>query len=52
MKTSIIIGLLIGAMAFPMIIIPLMGFGIVVWGLYVFFHDIIWLNLHSHRHIE
>ncbi len=52
MKTSIIIGLLIGAMAFPMIIIPLMGIGIVVWGFYVLFHDIIGANLHQHRHTE
>ncbi len=52
MKTSIIIGLLIGAMAFPMIIIPLMGFGIVVWGFYVLFHDIIWQSLHHQKHAE
>ncbi|MCF6352924.1 MAG: hypothetical protein L3J06_07925 [Cyclobacteriaceae bacterium] len=48
MKTSIIIGLLIGAMAFPMIIIPLMGFGIVIWGFYVLIHDIIFRSLHQH----
>ncbi len=52
MKTSIIIGLLIGAMAFPMIIIPLMGVGIVVWSFYILFHDIIWQGLHHRKHAE
>ena len=53
MKISILIGLLIGAMAFPMIIIPLTGVGMVVWGFYVLFHDIIGSRLHHHhRHTE
>ncbi len=49
MKTSILIGILIGAIAFPMIIIPLMGVGVVIWGFYVFFHDILGSMLHHHE---
>lgn len=49
MRTSIIIGLLIGTMAFPMIIIPLIGIGAVIWGFYVLFHDIIMPSLHQHH---
>lgn len=52
MRTSIIIGLLIGSIAFPMIIIPLMGIGAIIWGFYVLFHDIVWPSLHHHRHTE
>lgn len=52
MKVYILIGLLIGAMAFPMIIIPVTGFGMVIWGFYVLIHDIIGHNLHHHNHTE
>jgi len=52
MKISIIIGLMIGAMAFPMIFIPLTGIGIIVWGFYVLFHNIIMPNLHHHNPTE
>lgn len=56
MRTSIIIGLMIGTIAFPMIVIPLMGIGAIIWGFYVLIHDIIMPSLHhnhhQHRHIE
>lgn len=53
MKVSILIGLLVGAMAFPFIILPLVGVGMVVWGFYVIFHDIVGSSLHHpHRQTE
>jgi hypothetical protein len=33
--TSIVIGIIIGTMLFPMILIPLMGIGVVIWALYL-----------------
>ncbi|MCB0494524.1 MAG: hypothetical protein KDC79_00185 [Cyclobacteriaceae bacterium] len=53
MKISILLGLLVGAMAFPFIILPLTGVGMVVWGFYVLFHDIAGQHLlHHHRHTQ
>ena len=53
MKNSIIsllITLVCAIMIFPMIMIPLMGIAIVIWGLYIFLHDIIWNALiHPHK---
>lgn len=52
MRTSIVIGLMIGTIALPMIVIPLMGIGAVLWGFYVLFHDIVWPSLHHHHHAD
>ncbi len=43
--TGLLIGLIIATMIFPMIMIPFMGIGIVIWGLYILLHDIIWNNI-------
>ncbi|GEM_PF-7015952 len=47
---SVLIGMLVGAMAFPMIIIPVTGIGVVIAAYYLLFHDVIWPSLHSHNH--
>ena len=49
-KTSILIGILIGTMAFPMIIIPLMGIGVVVGAIYLLIHDVIMPSFKHHHH--
>ncbi len=53
MKKSILgllIGMIIATMIFPMIMIPFMGIGIVIWGLYILVHDIVWNNMmHGHN---
>ena len=48
--TSIVIGIIIGTMLFPMILIPLMGIGVVVWAIYLLIHDVIMPYLHQHNH--
>jgi hypothetical protein len=64
MKTSVtisvIIGIILGTMFFPMIMIPLVGIGVVVAAIYLFMHDVVlpyFENLyqkskHKHRHIH
>jgi len=46
---SILIGIVIGTMLFPMIMIPLMGIGVVVAALYLVVHDVIMPSFH-HNH--
>jgi len=48
--TSIVIGIVIGTMLFPMIIIPLMGISIVVWALCLLIHEIIKRISQHHNH--
>jgi hypothetical protein len=48
--TSIIIGIIIGTMLFPMILIPLMGIGVIIWAMYLLIHDVIMPYLHEHKH--
>ena len=56
MKTSIaisiVIGILVGTMAFPMIMIPLMGIGVIVAVFYLLIHDVImpYLQHDNHNH--
>lgn len=47
---SILIGIVVGAMAFPMIMIPLMGIGLVIAAYYLLIHDVIWPSLHHPHH--
>ena len=48
--TSIVIGIIIGTMLFPMILIPLMGIGVVIWAIYLLIHDVIMPYFHEHKH--
>jgi hypothetical protein len=48
--TSILIGILVGTMAFPMIMIPLMAIGVIVAVFYLLIHDFIMPALHHHHH--
>ena len=48
--TSIVIGIIIGTMLFPMILIPLMGIGVIIWAIYLLVHDVIMPYLHEHKH--
>jgi len=48
--TSILIGILVGTMAFPMIMIPLMGIGVIVAVFYLLIHDVIMPALHIGQH--
>lgn len=48
--TSIVIGIFIGTMVLPMILIPLMGIGVVVWAIYLLIHDIIIPYIHERMH--
>jgi hypothetical protein len=48
--TSIVIGIIIGTMLFPMILIPLMGIGVVIWALYLLIHDVIMPYIHENKH--
>ena len=48
--TSIVIGIIIGTMLFPMILIPLMGIGVVLWAFYLLIHDVIMPYFHHHNH--
>lgn len=48
--TSIVIGIFIGTMLLPMILIPLMGIGVVVWAIYLLIHDIIIPYIHERMH--
>lgn len=48
--TSIVIGIIIGTMLFPMILIPLMGIGVVIWAIYLLVHDVFMPYLHEHKH--
>ena len=48
--TSIVIGIIIGTMLFPMILIPLMGIGVVIWAVYLFIHDVIIPRFKHHEH--
>jgi hypothetical protein len=50
---GLVIGMIVATMIFPMIMIPFMGIGIVIWGLYVLLHDIIWNNIiHARKESE
>jgi len=49
MKTSILIGILLGVMLFPMIMIPLMGAAVVIAAIYLVVHDLI-MPLFTHHH--
>jgi len=46
---SILIGIGIGATLFPMIIIPVMGIGLLLWAVYLLVHDIIMPFIHQHN---
>ena len=48
--TSIVIGIIIGTMLFPMILIPLMGIGVVIWAIYLLIHDVIMPYIHERKH--
>jgi hypothetical protein len=47
---SIVIGIVIGAMLFPMITIPAMGISIVVWAFCLLIHEIIKRIHRDHNH--
>ena len=47
-KTSVIIGLLIITMVFPMVMIPVMGIGVVIWGIYELFHVVTTPKIQHH----
>lgn len=48
--TSILIGIIVGSMAFPMIMIPLLGIGVIIAVFYLLIHDVIMPALHHHNH--
>ena len=48
--TSIVIGIIIGTMLFPMILIPLMGIGVVIWAIYLLIHDVIMPYIQERTH--
>lgn len=48
-KASILIGILLGVMLFPMIMIPLMGVGVVVAAIYLVAHELIMPLFHHHQ---
>jgi hypothetical protein len=50
LTTSIVIGIIIGTMLFPMILIPLMGIGVVIWAIYLLVHDVIVPRFQHHNH--
>jgi hypothetical protein len=50
LTTSIVIGIIIGTMLFPMILIPLMGIGVVIWAIYLLIHDVIVPRFQHHNH--
>lgn len=49
MAISVLFGLLLGIMLFPMIMIPLMGGAVVVGAIYMVVHDVI-LPMFPHQH--
>jgi len=49
-KTSVLIGILLGIMLFPMIMIPLMGGAVVIGAIYLVIHDLIMPVFRHHNH--
>jgi Na+-transporting methylmalonyl-CoA/oxaloacetate decarboxylase gamma subunit len=47
---SILIGILLGTMLFPMIMIPVMGIGVVIAALFLLVRDVVMPLFHSHNH--
>ena len=50
LTTSIVIGIIIGTMLFPMILIPLMGIGVIIWAIYLLIHDVIMPRIQHRNH--
>lgn len=47
-STSVVIGILLGVMLFPMIMIPLMGIAVVIGAIYLIVHDVIMPTFQHH----